>query len=150
METRELDSVHHEISFVVTINNEFHWCWMLVAVDENLSRFPLILFSWMYGVSRKESKLKALNEKNKSNNIEKGVLPMPLAITHPSNDVELKVNENSVMDGIRNRAFEGDEKEEDQDQDNKVINEAIEIVKELPTIHVESFRLWYLLFFIYF
>lgn len=97
----------------------------------------------MYGVSRKENKLKALNEKN---NIEKGGLPKPLTLPQPSDDVELKANE-SVMDGIRNRAFEGDERKENDE--NKVINEAIEIVKELPTIHVESYRLWYYFLFIF-
>lgn len=103
----------------------------------------------MYGVSRKETKQKALNEKSK-NNIEKGGgLPMPLALPQPTtDDVELKANEN-VIDGIRNRAFVEEEQKEKDDEDNKVINEAIEIVKEIPTIHVESYRLWYIIYFLF-
>lgn len=98
----------------------------------------------MYGVSRKEKKLKAANEKNK-NNIEKGGLPMPLALPQPnSDDLELKINENGIH-GIKNKAFVEDEHDE-KDENSKVINEAIEIVKELPTIHVESYRLWYIFY----
>lgn len=93
----------------------------------------------MYGIHKKDEKRKALEAKNNNDSEKTGEKgDNGPAITNEESDIEKNKVNGAVKtaDGVDNKAFESDDQ-------NGILSEAIDIVKDLPTLHVEHCKLWY-------
>lgn len=97
----------------------------------------VVIFLWMYGIHKKDEKRKALEAKNNNDSEKTGEKgDNGPAITNDESDIEKNKVNGAVKtaDGVDNKAFESDDQ-------NGILSEAIDIVKDLPTLHVEHCKL---------